>query len=103
MLANDCPTKLFYAGKSDYANQSIEDSFLLALADGGFQVGALAKCYFPGGHDINMLDYEKSLAATARLLQQDSATIYEAAIATDKLFIRVDILVKTGASSNYTK
>lgn len=97
MLANDCPTKLFYAGKSDYANQSIEDSFLLALADGGFQVGALAKCYFPGGHDINMLDYEKSLAATARLLQQDSATIYEAAIATDKLFIRVDILVKNGS------
>ena len=99
-LATECPTKLFYTGKSEYANQSLDDSFLLALADGGFQVGELAKCYFPGGHDIKTLDYDEALAETNRLLQLDQVTIYEAAIATDKLFIRTDILVKNGNRIN---
>jgi len=95
-LATECPTKLFYTGKSEYANQNLDDSFLLALADGGFQVGDLAKCYFPGGHDIKTLDYDEALAETNKLLELDQVTIYEAAIATDKLFIRADILVKNG-------
>jgi len=63
-LATECPTKLFYTGKSKYANQNLDDSFLLALADGGFQVGDLAKCYFLGGHDIKTLDYDEALAET---------------------------------------
>ena len=95
-LATECPTKLFYTGKEQYANQNLDDSFLLALADGGFQVGDLAKCYFPGGHDIKTLDYDEALAETSKLLELDQVTIYEAAIATDKLFIRADILVKNG-------
>ena len=95
-LALECPTKLFYTGKSNYANQNLEDSFLLALADGGYQVGELAKCYFPAGHDIKTLEYEKALSETNGLLQLDTVTIYEAAIATDTFFIRADILVKEG-------
>jgi len=95
-LAIECPTKLFYIGKSEYANQNLDDSFLLALADGGFQVGELAKCYFPGGYDIKMLDYELALAETNKLLQLEQVTIYEAAIATENLFIRADVLVKNG-------
>jgi len=97
-LATECPTKLFYTGKNNYANQKLDDSFLMALADGGFQVGELAKCYFPGGHDIKTLDYDSALAETNALLQQDRVIIYEAAIATDNLFIRADILVKIGSS-----
>lgn len=96
-LATECPTKLFYTGKNEYANQNLDDSFLLALADGGFQVGDLAKFYFPGGHDIKTLDYDEALEATNKLLQKNQVTIYEAAIATNKLFIRVDILVKNGS------
>ncbi len=93
-LATECPTKLFYTGKACYANQNLDDSFLLALADGGFQVGELAKCYFPGGHEIKTLDYEKALRETNNLLQSDSVILYEAAIASGNLFIRADILVK---------
>ena len=100
ILATECPTKLFYTGKDEYANQNLDDSFLLALADGGFQVGELAKCYFPGGHDIKTFDYENSLVKTNELLQLDNVTIYEAAIATDNLFIRADILVKNGNNLN---
>ena len=39
-LALKCETKLFYTNKKDiYADQSLDDSFLQAMAEGGFQVG----------------------------------------------------------------
>ena len=42
-LACECETKLHYTKKGDYADQSIDDSFLLELAKGGYQVGAQDK------------------------------------------------------------
>ena len=51
-LAVECPTKLFYTGKSEYRNTSNEDEFLAMLADGGFQVGELAKLMYPSGVEI---------------------------------------------------
>ena len=95
-LAIECPTKLFYTGKIEYANQNQEDSYLLALADGGFQVGELAKFYFPGGIEVSTLDNDEALAQTNELLQRNPVTIYEAAIATGKQLIRADVLVKNG-------
>ena len=78
-LALECPTKLYYDGKPEYANQKIGDSFLLELAKGGFQVGELAKCYFPGGHEIKTHDYDEALSQTNELLKKDHVIIYEAA------------------------
>jgi hypothetical protein len=98
--ALECPTKLFYYGKKKYPSTKDEDEFLAALAEGGFQVGALAKCYYPDGNDITTLDYEESLAQTWELLQQENVTIFEAAIKYDNLFIRVDILEKKGKEIN---
>ena len=95
LLAMECPTKLFYTGKpNEYADQSSEDPFLAALAEGGFQVGALARSYFPGGHMIGQLDDQAALAETARLLQQENVVLYEPAFLYENLFVRVDILVK---------
>ena len=95
-LATECPAKLFYTGKEAYADQKMEDSFLEALAEGGFQVGALAKCYLPGGHEIGSRNYDESLSETNDLLKQENVTIYEAAVSAGNFFIRADILVKTG-------
>jgi Domain of unknown function(DUF2779) len=97
-LGMECPAKLFYTGKKkEYADQKLDDPFLAALADGGFQVGELAKAYFPGGHNIETLDYDDALGQTNKLLQQENVIIFEAAIRFDNLFIRADILVKKGA------
>ncbi len=93
-LGTECPTKLFYAGKPEYNNSKLDDSFLAALAEGGFQVGELAKCYHPGGHDITTLDYEEALKQTNDFLKEDKVTIYEPAIRYENLFIRIDVLVK---------
>lgn len=73
----------------------MDDPFLKALADGGYQVGELAKLYFPNGHDITTLDYEEAEAQTQELLKQEEVIIYEPAIRFENLFIRIDILVKT--------
>jgi hypothetical protein len=93
-IALECPTKIYYHNKSEFANQKIDDAFLLALADGGFQVGELAKYYFKGGHCIESLDHNEALIQTNELLKQDEVIIYEAAIQFNDYFIRADILVK---------
>ena len=100
-LALECPTKLFYTKKEkEYANISNEDSFLQSLAEGGFQVGELAKFYF---HDnpikekitIETRDEEKAIAETNKMLSRvGRVVIAEAAFRYKNLFVRVDILVR---------
>lgn len=95
-LAAECPRKLFYTGKKRFVDRSTDDSFLAALAEGGYQVGELACLMHPGGIRIDELEHEAALARTAELLQQDTVTVFEAALAAGPLFIRVDVLRKTG-------
>jgi len=95
-LALECETKLFYANKKEYPDTKVDDPFLEALAEGGYQVEELARLYFGGGVLIEERDYEKSLAMTDELLIKDKVIIYQAAFRFDSLFIRTDILVKNG-------
>ena len=95
-LGLECPVKLFYTRKKEeYKDQKQEDSFLEALAEGGFQVGELAKYKYPGGVDIETLDYDEALKRTNKELEKDQVIIYEAAVQHGDLFIRVDVLKKT--------
>ena len=93
-----CETKLFYTKKKGvYADQSLDDSFLLALAEGGFQVGELAKFYFcddPVGQAITIetLDYEEALAETQARIAAGQSVLAEAAFRYENLFIRTDIV-----------
>jgi hypothetical protein len=95
-LALDCETKLFYTNKKEYPDQRIDDAFLEALAEGGFQVGELAKMYHPGGIEIPYGPYDDMVNETLRLLSQEKVIIYEATIKFQNLLIRVDVLVKDG-------
>ena len=100
LLALDCPTKLYYTGKNQYPNKNSDNEFLEALAKGGYQVGALATCYFPEGHDVESLDYDQAIARTNELLEQENVVIFEAAFQVDRYFVRVDILEKKGNTIN---
>ena len=96
-LAAECPTKLFYAGKDKlYGNVKQDDSFLAVLAEGGFQVGALAKLYYPSGIEIESANHAEAEALTAELLTREKVILFEPAIRFGDLFTRVDILVKDG-------
>ena len=96
-LALSCETKLFYTRKPErYPDTSSDDSFLESLAEGGFQVGELARLYHPGGVMIADRGYEKPLKLTNELLKQENVIIYEPAFLFDNCFIRADVLVKEG-------
>ena len=98
----DCPTKLYYGGRPyEYANKAVDNPFLEALADGGFQVGELAKYLLSEDPardqvDISEKDYHGALEHTAKALYPDDVILQEAAFLFDDLFIRVDLLHKKG-------
>lgn len=95
-LAVECPAKLNYTGRPEYANRKVNDAFLQALADGGFQIGELAKLMFPGGVAIAGNRHEEQLEKSQRLMEHEEIILYEGAIAFDGLFARVDVLRKVG-------
>jgi hypothetical protein len=96
--ALDCRTKLYYATNSEkYKDNRIEDPFLNAIAEGGFQVGELAKCYYPEGVEIDSsLSYEDNFEETKKLLKQKNVVIFEGVLLYEKYMARFDILVKKG-------
>jgi hypothetical protein len=93
-IGADCSTKLFYFDDQQYTNRKMEDSFLRALAEGGFQVGELAKLYHPGGSEVRERDYAGSEATTHAHLCAPFVTLFESAIQHHNLFVRIDVLVK---------
>jgi hypothetical protein len=98
-LGLECPNKLFYTGKpEEYVDNKIDDPFMAALAQGGFQVEALARMQYPDGIfiDAEHYEYKKAAEMTRTALQQENVTLFEAAFLVDGLFVRTDILVKTG-------
>src|SRR5258705_3227761 len=99
--ALECPTKLYYgANKSIYSNQNLDDPFLMALAEGGYQVGELAKYLFcddPVQEDITIegLDYQKTLDLTAiKRSKGGRMVIAEAAFKYDHFFVRTDLIME---------
>ena len=95
LLAVECPTKLYFTGKdTEYQNLNREDLFLEMLAEGGFQVGALAKLMYPDGIEILARDHAVAEKETNELLKRDKVILFEPAIRHGDLFVRIDILVK---------
>ena len=97
-LAMECPTKLYYTGKTNvYADAKKDNEFLQALAEGGFQVGELAKLMFPEGIEVTAGTHAQQLEETRRFLNREEVTLFEAAVQFGKLFARVDVLRKKGS------
>jgi hypothetical protein len=92
----ECPTKLHFTGKREFANSQTDDTFLQTLADGGFQVGELAKLMYPGAVEVREAGHEEALRRTDELLLREEVTIFEAAVRYGTLFVRIDILKKRG-------
>ena len=106
-LGLECPTKLFYTKKKKiYADSKIGDTFLEALAEGGYQVGELAKYLvsddpFKDDITVETLDYTESLTQTQQKINAGpNCVIAEPAFAYKSLFIRVDLFEKIGNTIN---
>ena len=76
----ECPTKLYYSRIHNYQNNQLEDPFLESLAEGGYQIGELAKFLisdqpYMDKITIESLDYEDSLELTKKKLINDYVSV----------------------------
>ena len=99
-IALECPTKLFYDSPSRrYRNRNESNDFLRGLAEGGYQVGELAKFMFhpspiAAGITVDTLDTGQAVTETLeRLRRPGRQVIAEAALKADSFLIRVDLLI----------
>lgn len=90
----ECPNKL----SPNFKSSEKDIDFLSALADGGFQAEELARLHYKDGTLIKESSSEKRLTTikTNSLIIQGDCVIYEAAFLYNNLFVRTDILVKSG-------
>jgi hypothetical protein len=99
-IAMHCPMQAYYYRNPDaYENQSANDDFLKSLAEGGFQVGELAKIYgeVPSENDLEGCSgYDKPLKRTRELFKQENVNIAEAAFRYGDCFVRADVVKKDG-------
>ncbi|MBR5412160.1 MAG: DUF2779 domain-containing protein [Fibrobacter sp.] len=99
-IATHCRTQAYYYRNSDvYENLSASDDFLKSLAEGGFQVGELAKIYgeVPPENDLeNCTGYDIPLKRTRELFEQENVNVAEAAFRFGNCFVRADVVQKKG-------
>jgi hypothetical protein len=100
-LSLECPTKLYYLNsKNGYFDKNQDNDFLQALADGGNQLGELAKFKYHSDPlnaqiTVETLNYEESLAQTeTKLKSSNRVVVAEAALLHKTFFVRVDILIQ---------
>lgn len=95
-IGTECPTKIYYQRNADkYYNKNVDDSFLESLAQGGFQVEALARAYHPDGILIAESTIDLAIEKTISLLQQD-CILFEPVIRSENFQVRCDIIIKRG-------
>jgi hypothetical protein len=96
-VAIKCPRQLDYARDDSYYDARRDDKFLRSLAEGGHQVGELARQMFPTGILIADLSGEAQAKTTTEFLASSSdVTLFEATIRHQNLLVRADILEKKG-------
>ena len=98
-----CPRKLYYSvHREEYDNTNSDNDFMRSLAEGGIQVGALARHYYRskyrsfGYHYIETKNKKEALRQTAEAMSEQNVVIAEAAFESDGCFVRADIMVKRG-------
>lgn len=94
-----CPRKLYYATHG-YENINSDNDFMMSLAEGGIQVGALARHYYKtkyakfGYYYIDTTNPDDALSITNKALKEKNVVIAEAAFEWGGCFVRADIIVK---------
>ena len=98
-----CPRKLYYAvHRGEYDNANSDNDFMRSLAEGGIQVGALARHYYRskyssfGYHFVETKDKAEALRQTEEAMSEKNVVIAEAAFECEGCFVRADIMVKRG-------
>ena len=94
-----CPKSL-YLSKNPPAIEIPFDPDLEAKFQAGREVGVIAQQLFPGGTEVPFsgLSISEQVTKTRELIEAGAKVIYEASFAFDGIFIKADILVRTGTT-----
>lgn len=94
-----CPKSL-YLSKKPPAFEISSDPNLEAKFQTGREVGVIARQLFPGGTEVPFSDLSvtEQITKTLELIEAGAEVIYEASFAFDSIFIKADILVRTGTT-----
>jgi hypothetical protein len=95
-MALECPRKLDYARDESYYDAHGDDDFLASLAEGGHQVGELARQMYPAGHLVSDDAADDQVGTTRDLLSRPNVTVFEGTIRYGNLLVRCDVLEKIG-------
>jgi Domain of unknown function(DUF2779) len=95
-VALECPRQLDYVRDPSYYDSCSDNELIASLAEGGHQVGELARRMFPGGILVSDESADSQARRTAELLSLSEVVIFEATIQYENLLIRADVLQKKG-------
>ena len=91
---------MFYSLDRRYVNTKNEDEFLQALADGGFQVGELAKRMYaaedPAAVEITVRERGRAGPTDDGAARREDVDVFEGTVRHGNLLVRVDVLRKRG-------
>ncbi|MFN8296706.1 MAG: DUF2779 domain-containing protein [Chitinophagales bacterium] len=103
-LASDCPQKLLYK-KAKYPNSNDENEFLQILAEGGYIVGKMAQVMYEqfakeNGYACKEITSDRNSKQAIQeteelLIENEKIILFEPAIATGQMLVRIDVLIKT--------
>jgi len=100
-LAVECPTKLYYSGKRDtYSDVTADNEFLAMLAEGGYQVGELAKYLYQEGIEIKSKSNAEAEAQTNEHLKKPNVVLFEPAIRVGNFLFELIYWLKMATASN---
>lgn len=91
-----CDTKLYYK-KNNYPKKATDEAFMEQLAEAGHFVKEMARVYHSGTKVDNSY-LETALTLTKKLLEEDSAIIFDAVFRHDKRLATIDMVYKIGDS-----
>lgn len=102
-LATECPAKLMYTRRDEYVDTNQDNEMLQGLAEGGFQIGALAQLIYAqeaesgdiAWHEVEGKQQEQ-IETTNQLLTTPDITLFEPTIIFGNFLVRVDVLRKRG-------
>ena len=93
-------SKSLYLSKNQPAFEIPPEPDLEAKFQAGREVGTLAQQLFPGGTEVPFpgTSITEQTAKTCELIEAGAQVIYEASFSFDGIFIKADILVRTGTT-----
>ena len=104
-MAVECPAKLNYTGHPEFVNTNESSEMLRGLAEGGYQIGALAQAFFSREAKREGVPWEEILGnqqeqieLTKSLLSNENITLFEPTFVHENNLVRVDVLRKRGVT-----